>query len=221
MWQHHLQAHSLDTYIVVILPPQVDSINIHAPIISPIVRQRNNELHTHFRRGIDDFVESRNVYRRLTIRAPALEDDFRAAGAFAAVLGQAGRVVGGVLVVEAPGAEDLEAGLFGGGEAEFDVCLVVVEGEVLEELTLSACVCGSFWLAGWLLSKCCGGFRTHVGVAAGEVEVFAVQFELCSGGRHEAFRGFAGRKSCYCAYKQGDGGEVDQHLVVRRSRASE
>jgi hypothetical protein len=130
-------------------------------------------------------------------------------------------VVGGVLVVEAPGAEDLEAGLFGGGEAEFDVCLVVVEGEVLEELTLSACVCGSFWLAGWLLSKCCGGFRTHVGVAAGEVEVFAVQFELCSGGRHEAFRGFAGRKSCYCAYKQGDGGEVDQHLVVRRSRASE
>jgi hypothetical protein len=141
----------------VVLASQIDSIDIHAPIISPIIRQRDNQLHTNFRRGVDDFVESRNIYGRLTIRAPALEDNFCTAGAFATVLGQAGRVVGGVLVVETPGAEDLEASLFGGGEAEFDVCLVVVEGEVLKVYNMSACVW--FFLDGWFLSKCCGGFE--------------------------------------------------------------
>jgi hypothetical protein len=157
-----------NTYIVVVLPPKVDSIHIHPPIISPVVRQRDNQLDADFRRRVDDFVETRHVDRRLAV-LPALENDFRGSRPFAAVLGQAGRVVSGVFVVEAPCAEDFEAGFFGGGEAEFNVGLGVGEGEVLKVGVLVCC--GSlgqvffFFLMSWV---------PYIGIAAGEVEVLAV-----------------------------------------------
>jgi len=153
----------------VILPPQINSINIHPSIISPVVCQRDNELHADFRRRINDFVETRHVDRRLAV-LPALENDFCGARAFAAVLRQAGRVVGGVFVVEAPGAEDFEAGFFGGGEAELDVGLGVGEGEILRVSAL-VCCCSFGW--GFYFFWHVMGV-SYVGVAAGKVEVLAV-----------------------------------------------
>ena len=154
------------THVVVVLPAQVDGVHIHPPIISPIVRQRNNQLNVGFARSINNLVKSLHVDSRLAVRSPALENNIRAPSAFATVLRQAGRVVSGVLVVETPGAEDLEAGLFRGRQTCFDVCLVVVEGEVLGAV-VSWGLCGlvgSFVV--WLVS--------HVCIAAGEVEVLAV-----------------------------------------------
>jgi hypothetical protein len=168
----------------VILPPQVDSVDIHASVVGPVVRQRNYQLHADFRRRVDDFVEACDVDRRFAIGAPALEDNFRGPGAFAAVLRQAGRVVSSILFVESPRAEHFEAGFFGGGEAEFGVGLGVGEGEVLVGCRMLA-RCGS--LAGF---GCKGD--SHVGVAAGEVEVLSIQLEFRSGSRYEAFGGFAG-----------------------------
>jgi hypothetical protein len=127
-----------NTYIIVILPPQVNSIHIHPPIIGPIVRQRDDQFHADFRRRVNDFVETRHVDRRLAV-LPALENDFRGSRAFAAVLGQASRVVSGVFVVEAPCAEDCEAGFLCCGQAEFDVGLGVGEGEVLRVGVLVCC----------------------------------------------------------------------------------
>ena len=192
-----------------VLSPQVDSVNIHAAIIGPVVRQRNDQFHTGFRRCVDDFVETADVDRRFPVRPPALEDDFCATGSFAAVLGQTGWVVGGVLVVEAPGAENVEAGFLCGGETELDVCLVVVEGEVL--MRRSACVVS---LAGFSCDR-----DSHVCVATGEVKVLTVQFEFRARSRHEAFGGFAG-KCCCCGRQQSEGGEAGQHRRARRSRIS-
>lgn len=110
----HCVVRQGNTYIVVILPPQVDSIHVHPPIISPVVRQRDDQFHADFRRRVDDFVETRHVDRRLAV-LPALENDFRGSRPFAAVLWQTSRVVSGVFVVEAPCAEDFEAGFLCGG----------------------------------------------------------------------------------------------------------
>jgi hypothetical protein len=96
-----------------ILSPEIDGINIHSSIIGPIVRQRNNQLHADFRCRIDDFVKTGNIYRRLAI-LPALEYDFCGSSSFAAVLRQAGWVVGCILVVETPRAENFEAGFLCG-----------------------------------------------------------------------------------------------------------
>jgi len=70
----------------VILSPQVDSVNVHPSVVSPVVRQRDNQLDADFRRRVDDFVETCDVDRRLAARPP-LEDNFRGPSAFAAVLG--------------------------------------------------------------------------------------------------------------------------------------
>jgi hypothetical protein len=158
-----------NTYIIVILPPQVNGIHIHPSIISPVVRQRDDQFHADFRRRVDDFVKTRHVDRRLAV-LPALENDFRGSRPFAAVLGQASRVVSGVFVVEAPCAEDFEAGFLCCGQAEFDVGLGVGEGEVLRVGVLVCC--GSLGHV-FFLSIGCHGFP-YVGIAAGEVEVLAV-----------------------------------------------
>lgn len=197
------------THVVVVLPAQVDGVHIHPPIISPIVRQRNNQLNVGFARSINNLVKSLHVDSRLAVRSPALENNIRAPSAFATVLRQAGRVVSGVLVVETPGAEDLEAGLFRGRQTCFDVCLVVVEGEVL--IRRSACVVS---LAGFSCDR-----DSHVCVATGEVKVLAVQFEFRARSRHEAFGGVAG-KCCCCGRQQSEGGEAGQHRRARRSRVS-
>ena len=45
------------TYIVMVLVAKVGRVDIHATIISPVVRQSNNELHASFLRSLHDFVE--------------------------------------------------------------------------------------------------------------------------------------------------------------------
>ena len=105
-------------------PAQIHRVNIHPAIIGPVVRQRHNQLNAHLLRGIDHLVERLQVDRRRPVRPP-LEHDLRVSGPFAAVVRQPAGDVRAVLVVEAPGAEGLEPGVFGGGEAEFDVVLVL------------------------------------------------------------------------------------------------
>lgn len=104
------------TYVVVILPTQVDGVYIHASVIGPVVRKSHDQLDADFTRGVDDLVESFDIYGRLTV-SPALEDHFCTSGAFTAVLRQTGRVVGNVLVVETPCAKDFETGFLGCGHA--------------------------------------------------------------------------------------------------------
>jgi hypothetical protein len=84
--------------------------------------------------------------------------------------------------------------------------------------------CGAYVAEGEVLvvrvSSCdslavCSCYRdSHVSIATSEVEVFAVQFELRSGSRHETFGRFAG-ECCCSAYKQSEGSEADQHSVAR------
>ncbi len=59
---------------------------------------------------------------------PQLEYDLGGASALAAVVWQAARDVGAVLLVETPGAEDGEPGLLGRSQALLNVCLVLTRG---------------------------------------------------------------------------------------------
>ena len=112
------------TYVVVVLAAEVDGVHVHAAIVSPVVSQGDDELHAGLGGGVDDLVEGLDVHSRLAV-VPLLEDDLGGAGTLVAVLGKALGVVRGVLVVEAPGAEDLEAGVLGGGEALLDIGLML------------------------------------------------------------------------------------------------
>lgn len=113
-----------------VLAAEVDRVHVHATVVSPVVRQGDDQLHSDVSSRIDHLVEALNVDRGHAV-LPKLHDNLGRARALAAVLREALGIVGGVLVVEAPGAEDLQAGLLGGGEALLDVGLVAVEGEVV------------------------------------------------------------------------------------------
>jgi hypothetical protein len=97
-----------------ILPPEVNRINVHPTIIRPIIRQSHNKLDPRLLRGTHNFIKRLEVNHRLPI-LPPLEDNLRRAGALTAVLRESALNVCHVFVVEAPCAEDVEAGVFGGG----------------------------------------------------------------------------------------------------------
>ena len=93
----------------------------------PVVGKGDQKLDARLGGRVDDLVERSQVNAGLAV-VPSLKHDFGGAGALAAVLGLAGRVVRDVLVVEAPRAEDVQAGLLGRREAELDVGLVLGPG---------------------------------------------------------------------------------------------
>jgi hypothetical protein len=115
---------SASTDIVMVSATKIDSVNIHASIVGPVVCKSDNELDTSFARSIDNFVKSLDVNSRLAV-GPALEDDFGASGALPAVLWETFRNVCDVLVVETPCSENVQAGLFRCSQAQLNIGLVL------------------------------------------------------------------------------------------------
>lgn len=97
-----------------VLSTKIDSVDIHASIIGPVVCESHNELDAGLARGIDNFVESRDINRRLAI-LPALENDWSASSTFTAVLWKSSRIICDVLVIETPRSEDIQTSLLRGG----------------------------------------------------------------------------------------------------------
>ncbi len=89
-----------------VLAAKVDRVDVHAAIIGPVVSERNEELNPSLVRGLYNLVEARKVNGARAVGVPHLEDDLGRAGALVAIVGQATRNVGAILVVEPPGAED-------------------------------------------------------------------------------------------------------------------
>jgi len=89
----------------VVLAAKVDGVHVHAAVVGPVVSEGDDELDAGLLGGVDDLVEALDRDGGLAV-VPPLEDDL-GGGALAAVLGETGGVVGGVLVVEAPGAENV------------------------------------------------------------------------------------------------------------------
>lgn len=104
-----------------ILASKVDSVHVHTTIVCPIVGEGNDELDSDLGGGVNNLVEALNIDSRLAI-VPSLKDDL-GSRTLAAVLRKTVRVVGGVLVVEAPGSEDLQAGIFGRRQTLDDIGL--------------------------------------------------------------------------------------------------
>lgn len=104
-----------------VLAAGVDSVDVHAAIVGPVVGQGDEELDAVLGGGIDDLVKARQVNGGCPVRLEPLEDCVGRTRALGAVGGQSRRVVGPVLVVEAPGPEDGEASLLGSGQTSIDI----------------------------------------------------------------------------------------------------
>jgi hypothetical protein len=68
-----------------VFPTEIDSVDIHASVVGPIIRECDDQFDAGLACSIDDFIESLDVDCRLAVR-PALEDDFSASSTFTAVL---------------------------------------------------------------------------------------------------------------------------------------
>jgi hypothetical protein len=107
-----------------VFPTEIDSVDIHASVVGPIIRECDDQFDAGLACSIDDFIESLDVDCRLAVR-PALEDDFSASSTFTAVLWKTFRDVCDVLVIESPCSQDVQASLFRGGHAQFDIGLIL------------------------------------------------------------------------------------------------
>jgi hypothetical protein len=112
------------TNIIVVLPTKVDGVDIHASVISPVVRECHHQLDSGLACGVDNFVKGRHINRRLAV-CPALEDDLSASGAFPTILWKPFWDVSDILLVEAPSTEDIQTSLLRSGQAQLDICLVL------------------------------------------------------------------------------------------------
>lgn len=98
----------------------VDRVDVHAAVVGPVVRQGDNKLHSRVLRGLDDLVQGGEVDLHGAVRQEPLENGLLVS---LAVLGEAVGVIGGVLVMEPPGAEHGETGVERGIHARLDVTL--------------------------------------------------------------------------------------------------
>lgn len=127
---------SSSTYIVMVFAAEVDSVNIHATVIGPVVRERDDELDSDLGRGIHNLIEAGDIDGRGPVRIPPLEDDLGRACPLPSVLRQASGHVGPVLVVESPRAENSEASLSGCCQTLLNVVLGLASGYVSVSLRL-------------------------------------------------------------------------------------
>jgi hypothetical protein len=112
-------------HIIMVLPAQVNRVDVHAAVVGPVVGKSNNKLDADVGGGGDYSVEGINVDDRRAVGGPPLEDYFGIACAFVAILWQSVRVIGHVFVVKLPGAENSKPGSLGGSEAALDIGLVL------------------------------------------------------------------------------------------------
>ena len=73
------------TYIVVVLPTQINCIYVHTAIVGPVVSERDEQLDADFGGRIDDLIKGLDIDRGGTV-GEALEDDLGVAGPFASIL---------------------------------------------------------------------------------------------------------------------------------------
>lgn len=106
-----------------VLPPEVDSVDIHAAIVGPVVGQGNDKLDVRLERSVDHLVKGGQVDGRSAVLVEPLKHDV--VGLAGTVVGQSVLDIGAVLVVEAPGPKDCQASGLCGGQPLFDVGLVL------------------------------------------------------------------------------------------------
>lgn len=112
------------TYIVMVLSTQIDCVDIHTTIIRPIIGQCHNELDASCRRTINDPVELRYINSGLAV-LPPLKHRFVRSRLTRAILWEAIRVMGDILIIESPCPEDAEACIIGDIQAGFDIILIL------------------------------------------------------------------------------------------------
>ena len=103
------------TNIIVVFSTKVNSVDVHASIIGPVVREGHYQFDSGLGCGVDNFVKGRHINRRLAVR-PALKDDFSATSTFPAVLWKSFWDVCDILVVKAPSTENVQASFFRSGQ---------------------------------------------------------------------------------------------------------
>lgn len=118
-----------------ILSTKVNSVNIHTPIISPIIRQRNNKLDPSLGRSIDHSVKPLNIDRGLAI-LPSLKVDACITCALSSVLRETVWISRGISVVEAPGTHNVQAGLFSCRKAAQRILFVLQLIRIIHQLGL-------------------------------------------------------------------------------------
>ena len=106
-------------------PAEVDRVDVHTAVVGPVVGEGDEKLGSDLGGGVDDLVKGREIDVGCSIGVPPLEHHLRGACALVSIVGQATGNPSAVLVVEAPGPEDAQAGVLGGGETLFDICLIL------------------------------------------------------------------------------------------------
>lgn len=100
------------THIVMVLASEVDGVDVHSTVVSPVVGQGNNELDAGVGGAIHHPVKLSHVDSRHAV-VPPLKDRLSRTSALAAILRKSVGVEGDVLIVEAPCAEDAKACIVG------------------------------------------------------------------------------------------------------------
>ena len=104
-------------------PSEVDSVDVHAAVVGPVVGQRNDELDVGLECCIDNLVQGGQVDGRSAVLVEPLKHDV--VGLAGAIVGQSVLDVGAVLVVEAPCPKDRQSSGLGSCQPLFDVGLVL------------------------------------------------------------------------------------------------
>jgi hypothetical protein len=133
-------------------------------------RESNDQLDSCSGRTINHAVKQRDIDSRNTI-VPPLEDGLGRATALTAVLRETIRVVGRVLVIEAPCAEDTQASIIRSSQTLLDIALVLYEYKSAIEEPIA---CGIRKNLGHTYAI----EREVVGIATGKVEILAVEHEF-------------------------------------------
>lgn len=114
------------TYFVVVFSAEVHGVHVHAPVISPVVGERDQKLDTSLFGSLDNFVKAGQVNGGGAIGIPPLEDDLRWTSTFPSVLRKAIGNVRLVFVIETPCPEHRETGILGSRQPVFDVLLILL-----------------------------------------------------------------------------------------------
>lgn len=85
---------------------EVDRVYIHAPVVSPVVSERDDQLDAGLLCSVDYFIERCEVDCRVAI-LPPLEHNARVSSTFSVIVRKAPINMSPVLIVDAPGTEYL------------------------------------------------------------------------------------------------------------------
>lgn len=162
---------------------EVDSVNIHATVISPIVSQGQNQLHVGCFSGLNNNIELAKINLDSAIWIEHLHSSVFSP---CTVLRKTASHICFVLVVESPSADDLETSVFCSLQTDFDILVVVCS-----PLRKSVSRIG---ISGWSTHDVEGEV---VRITTSEEKVFAVKRELGAVSGNET----SGHSKCWRASK--------------------